>query len=420
MASWIPKLNRLWKKEGDSESSAIKGSSETEDDSADKAAQSDDASTDDSAKATADESKTAAETDESEATPDDKAETDEREAAPDDKAEKPAKATADESETAPDDKAEKAAESDDERAGNLAEKSIDKRESASDDRTSKPRSADTQGGIPSRSGSAPPPPASLPPPIIPAAADSLTKSREGSVSRIPSLASRPPRKNSVPPIPVTRSSLSESPPSIRIVSQADLERIRHELITRVTKLEKALEAGGKRIRGLEAALEKERRERSKAIEERDHRILTVERGLKEEQDSWTSQVEERDEALFDLKLELETEHNRLADRMDNQSKLVEKLETDISELREKVEELKRSAGEARISDVSIGDDLTRIKGVGPRFERALKNQGVTTYEQIANWTEEDIDRIASQIRIKPERIQRERWVEGARGLIQSP
>jgi len=378
MASWIPKLNRLWKQEGNSERSAAKRSSESSDDAAGKAAESDDERTNDSAKA-----------------------------------------TAEESEAASNDTAEKTAESDDEHADDSAEKVIEERESASEVAKSAAQSTEIQMGPLSRSDSAPPPPASLPPPIISAAADSLAKSRGSLASKIPSLASKPPRKNGVPPIPVTRSSLSENPPSINIVGQADLERLKQESLTRFTELKKALEARDQRIRELEVALEKERRERSKAIEERDHRILSIENGLKEEQDSWTSQVEERDEALFDLKLEMQTEYNRLADRVDNQNKLVQTIETAVNELREKIEKLQRNIGESRISEIAVGDDLTRIKGVGPRFERALKNQGVTTYEQIASWTKEDIDRIASQIRIRPERIQRERWVEGARELIPS-
>jgi predicted flap endonuclease-1-like 5' DNA nuclease len=206
---------------------------------------------------------------------------------------------------------------------------------------------------------------------------------------------------------------------MNLVGQANLEQVKQELVTRYTELKKALDTSDQRIQKLEAALEKDREERIKAIEERERRLQVIERGLKEEQDAWTSQVEERDEALFDLKLELETEYNRLSDRVDNQNESVQTLNSAVKELKEKVDELQRSIGDVRITEVKVGDDLTRIKGVGPRFERALKAQGVTTYAQIASWTEEDIDRIAPLIRVKPERIQRERWVDRARELLQS-
>ncbi len=347
MPSWIPKINRLFKQEDNSETPAAKKSSETQEGSA-----------------------------------------------------------------------EKAAESDTERADDSAKASADEKNAAPDDQSSLSQSAKVQLKPPSRPGSATPPPASLPPPIIPSPSDTRAKSHDSFVSKIPSLASKPPRRSTVPPIPVTRSSLSGNPPSMSLFGQADLEQIKQELVTHYAELKKALDASDQRIQKLEAALEKERDERVRAIEAREQRILTLEKGLKEEQDAWTSQVEERDEALFDLKLELQTELNRVSERVDNQTELVQKLESAAKELREKIDEFQRNLGETRIADVTVGDDLTRIKGVGPRFERALKSQGVTTYEQIAGWTAEDIDRIASQIRVKPERIQREKWVERARELLQ--
>jgi predicted flap endonuclease-1-like 5' DNA nuclease len=64
---------------------------------------------------------------------------------------------------------------------------------------------------------------------------------------------------------------------------------------------------------------------------------------------------------------------------------------------------------------SLADDLKRIKGIGVLIEKKLNSLGVTTYEDIANWTGEDIDRISQQLDFKG-RIQRENWVEQARIL----
>ena len=55
------------------------------------------------------------------------------------------------------------------------------------------------------------------------------------------------------------------------------------------------------------------------------------------------------------------------------------------------------------------DDLRRIKGVGPKL-------GITRYEQIAAWTEEDIDRIDPQLGAFTGRIRRDSWVEQAKFL----
>jgi predicted flap endonuclease-1-like 5' DNA nuclease len=61
------------------------------------------------------------------------------------------------------------------------------------------------------------------------------------------------------------------------------------------------------------------------------------------------------------------------------------------------------------------DDLKRIRGVGVLIEKKLNSLGVTAYEQIANWTGADIDRINQILDFKG-RIERENWVEQARIL----
>ncbi|MBN1655765.1 MAG: hypothetical protein JXA30_18515 [Deltaproteobacteria bacterium] len=265
--------------------------------------------------------------------------------------------------------------------------------------------------------SSPPPPASLPPPSIPDASDLQSGARDGSNDKIPSLSSKLYRKSSVPPMPVARSSLSGTPPPLGVASPSELDQIKKELFTRFTQIKNGLELKERRIQQLEATIEKEREERTKRSAEQDQRLQVLERGLKKEQDAWSNQVEERDEALFDLKLALETEQARLSDRIDSQNKLVQSLEANLAHLKDRVEDLQRAIELLRVAENSTGDDLTRIKGIGPRFERALKDMGITSYAQIASWTAEDIDRIASRIKIKPERIQREGWVECATELI---
>lgn len=62
-----------------------------------------------------------------------------------------------------------------------------------------------------------------------------------------------------------------------------------------------------------------------------------------------------------------------------------------------------------------GDDLKRIRGIGVLIEKRLNALGVTRYQEIANWTNADIDRISQQLDFKG-RIERENWVEQARIL----
>ncbi len=61
------------------------------------------------------------------------------------------------------------------------------------------------------------------------------------------------------------------------------------------------------------------------------------------------------------------------------------------------------------------DDLKRIRGVGVLIEKRLNSLGIVSYEQIANWTGADIDRISTMLDFKG-RIERENWIEQARIL----
>jgi predicted flap endonuclease-1-like 5' DNA nuclease len=61
------------------------------------------------------------------------------------------------------------------------------------------------------------------------------------------------------------------------------------------------------------------------------------------------------------------------------------------------------------------DDLKRIRGIGVLIEKKLNSLGVTHYEQVANWTGADIERISGILDFKG-RIERENWIEQARIL----
>lgn len=61
------------------------------------------------------------------------------------------------------------------------------------------------------------------------------------------------------------------------------------------------------------------------------------------------------------------------------------------------------------------DDLELIAGVGPKLAVTLNELGISTYEQIAEWTEEDIKRVDEHLNF-PGRIVRENWIEQAKAL----
>ncbi|KUO56586.1 MAG: hypothetical protein APF82_01550 [Sphingomonadales bacterium BRH_c42] len=63
-----------------------------------------------------------------------------------------------------------------------------------------------------------------------------------------------------------------------------------------------------------------------------------------------------------------------------------------------------------------GDDLTRIKGLGPKIAAILHAQGVTTYRQIAAWDQAEVARIDALLGRFSGRIGRDAWVEQAQML----
>jgi predicted flap endonuclease-1-like 5' DNA nuclease len=73
------------------------------------------------------------------------------------------------------------------------------------------------------------------------------------------------------------------------------------------------------------------------------------------------------------------------------------------------------AGQNRMPRSAGPDDLKRIRGIGVLIEKKLNSMGVAAYEQIANWTAGDIDRVSQSLDFKG-RIERENWIEQARIL----
>ena len=62
------------------------------------------------------------------------------------------------------------------------------------------------------------------------------------------------------------------------------------------------------------------------------------------------------------------------------------------------------------------DDLKLIKGVGPAIEKTLNEMGICRFDQIADMSEYEIDRIANKLKGFRSRIYREDWIGQARDL----
>lgn len=62
------------------------------------------------------------------------------------------------------------------------------------------------------------------------------------------------------------------------------------------------------------------------------------------------------------------------------------------------------------------DDLKMIKGVGPKLEKLLHDMGFFHFDQVANWTEEEISWVDQNLEGFKGRVSRDNWVDQAKLL----
>jgi large subunit ribosomal protein L21 len=60
-----------------------------------------------------------------------------------------------------------------------------------------------------------------------------------------------------------------------------------------------------------------------------------------------------------------------------------------------------------------------IRGIGPALEERLREAGVTSIVQVAAWSDADIEAVAPLLKVTPERIRSQAWVEQAQGVLAS-
>jgi len=72
--------------------------------------------------------------------------------------------------------------------------------------------------------------------------------------------------------------------------------------------------------------------------------------------------------------------------------------------------------EARMTASTGSDDLTRIKGVGPKLAALLQSLGVTSFAQVAAWDDAEVERVDAQLGRFQGRIRRDDWRAQARLL----
>lgn len=82
---------------------------------------------------------------------------------------------------------------------------------------------------------------------------------------------------------------------------------------------------------------------------------------------------------------------------------------------EKVTLIDANRPKVAVAGETAADDLKRIKGIGPKNEDALNDLGILSFQQIAEWTPENVDWVEGYLSF-PGRIEREDWIGQAKTL----
>jgi predicted flap endonuclease-1-like 5' DNA nuclease len=71
--------------------------------------------------------------------------------------------------------------------------------------------------------------------------------------------------------------------------------------------------------------------------------------------------------------------------------------------------------EAEVAQSLAPDDLTRLTGIGPKLAGALNARGVTTFAQLAAWTDDEAAAFDAELKLLG-RVGRDAWIAQARRL----
>ena len=86
----------------------------------------------------------------------------------------------------------------------------------------------------------------------------------------------------------------------------------------------------------------------------------------------------------------------------------------IERLRSVVEEKERRIATLAAAEAPRGpDDLTRIRGIGPKIQEILHGMGIATFREIAELSDDDIERVGAALPVYGRRIRDDRWIEQA-------
>ena len=211
--------------------------------------------------------------------------------------------------------------------------------------------------------------------------------------------------------------------------EQELKQDRAQAASTLQSKEQELDRHQSRIADIEAELARLRTQNqddltrfTETVQQRDQEIQRL-RATVEELEVFRSEVEKKELALR------EAEERRIMD--------VSEREEEIAALRKRLVEYRvaqRHGAQAKAAAASDAgthgsstagrgtgkhrsaqkDDLKQIHGIGPVMERVLNRMGMFTFRQIAEWKDQDVEQMASELNTFPDRIRHDNWIAGAK------
>ncbi len=123
----------------------------------------------------------------------------------------------------------------------------------------------------------------------------------------------------------------------------------------------------------------------------------------------------RNQALIDAPRAMDVSFGELTAAANAQPTAAAPLGTD-AEAGPEIAPAPAPAADMPIAAPGSGDDLTRIKGLGPKIAALLGEFGISTFAQIAALTPEEVERIDAKMGRFAGRITRDQWVAQAQLL----
>ena len=225
--------------------------------------------------------------------------------------------------------------------------------------------------------------------------------------------------------PVSDEDASPTPDAEALEAEARAEAARAEA--------EAAQAAAKADEAAREAAERARREQEEAAEEEarqraEAERMAAEQAAREEAERRTAEAEqerrmaELAEAAKQTETEAESRATEMAEAPAAFTGTPEPVgdpalgpDRDGDGVREGTDEGQRPTGLDGPRD-GVADDLRRIKGVGPKLEQLCNSLGFYHFDQIANWTSDEVAWVDSNLGGFNGRVSRDNWIDQARVL----